>query len=273
MSAEDRYVDVTQESSAEDCCNRCFERRICVLFTWDNATHNCSYYAAVSGTKSARGKFSGSPYGPDGRYLVMAAGDDRAGFAEGCHGGGWCSQSEGIAASDVAFVIVSTDSGEGQDRANLSLPDDHIMLINRVASNAPGRTIVVMTHPGAVLTPWVNNRNVSATFAMFMPGEQAGPGLVDVLFNDVAPTGRLPVTFPNKDNEQRFTQQQYPGLVPHGDADSTHTVSMYSEKLEVGYRWYNAHRMKHDFLLDMASVSQPSNTITCARPPVKSSWM
>jgi hypothetical protein len=46
------------------------------------------------------------------------------------------------------------------------------------------------------LTPWAES--VGAIVAMFMPGQEEGNALADVLFGDVDAGGRLPVTFPNK---------------------------------------------------------------------------
>ena len=55
-----------------------------------------------------------------------------------------------------------------------------------------------------------------------------GNAISDVLFGDVNPSGRLALTFPNKDNEVGFTQAQYPGVKV-----STGLESTYSEKLEI----------------------------------------
>ena len=41
----------------------------------------------------------------------------------------------------------------------------------------------------------------------FMAGQQSGDALADVLFGDVNPSGRLPVTLPNKDNELHFSSK------------------------------------------------------------------
>ena len=66
----------------------------------------------------------------------------------------------------------------------------------------------------------------------FMPGQAYGQALASVLFGDVNPSGRLPMTMPNKENEVGFTEEQYPGV------DMT---VLYTEGLEVDYRWYTAH--------------------------------
>merc|ERR1712070_748138 len=71
-----------------------------------------------------------------------------------------------------------------------------------------------------------------------MPGLEVGHAIADILFGDVVPTGRLPLTMPNTNNEIDFTPKQYPG---------ENGVSVYSEKLLVGYRWYNAHGVTPKF--------------------------
>ena len=81
--------------------------------------------------------------------------------------------------------------------------------------------------------PWADD--VGAIVNMFMPGIEAGNALADVLTGVINPTGRLPLTFPNVENEVNFTRLQYPGV---------NAISVYSEKLEVGYRWYGAHGVK-----------------------------
>jgi len=52
-----------------------------------------------------------------------------------------------------------------------------------------------------------------------------------VLSGDYNPSGRLPITIPKFDNQINFTKQQYPGV---------NLTAVYSEKLEVGYRYFNA---------------------------------
>ena len=57
---------------------------------------------------------------------------------------------------------------------------------------------------GAFLTPWRDS--VDAIVTNFMPGQEAGNALADVLFGAVNPSARLPITLPNKDNEQGMTE-------------------------------------------------------------------
>jgi beta-glucosidase len=162
-----------------------------------------------------------------------------------CNGGGVCvSYDDGsdldkaaavAEAADVAIIFVATTSSEGGDRANLGL-GKHDDLITAVAEKAGRKTVVVVVTPGAVLTPWRDS--VAAILVPFMPGQEYGDAIVDILFGDVNPGAKLPLTFPAKENEVGLSQKQWPG--EQGSA-------VYSEGLEVGYRWYTSHGVEPAF--------------------------
>jgi len=135
--------------------------------------------------------------------------------------------------ANVAIVAIETSAVEGVDRLNLGWNIAQDALVNLTAANNPN-TIVVGTCPGAVLTPWRNN--VKAILLNFMPGQELGNALADVLFGDVNPSGHLVMTLPNKENEMNFTTRQYPG------EDGGEQV-YYDEKLNVGYRWYDSNNV------------------------------
>jgi len=144
--------------------------------------------------------------------------------------------------ADVAVVFVATSSHEGADRSNLSLAGGQDELIAAVAK-AQRKTVVVASTPGAILTPWRNK--VSALLVNFMPGQEMADATAELLFGDTSPSGRLPLTFPNSENEQKMTTSQYPGLpVPPPSGNLT---AVYSEKLNFGYRWYHTHDVKPAF--------------------------
>ena len=176
------------------------------------------------------------------------------------------------AKANVTVVFVSTISGEGMDRSTLSLGDSTNQLVASLA-NATQKLIVFMVHPGSVLTPWRDS--VQSLVASFMPGQEYGNAVADLLFGEdgagaaVSPSARLPVTFPNHDNEIDFTQEQWPGTYePNGTGsckpkhhcldpsdnnclltkdDSNCHYSNYTEELLVGYRYYAARNITPAF--------------------------
>ena len=78
------------------------------------------------------------------------------------------------------------------DRGSLALPGDQDALVDAVADANP-RTIVVLHSAGPVLVP---SLKVAAVVEAWYPGQQSGAAIAAVLFGDLEPTGRLPVTFP-----------------------------------------------------------------------------
>lgn len=133
------------------------------------------------------------------------------------------------AAADLAIAVVASSSHEGADRQNLTLGGSSVAV---AAAAAQSKTIVVAITPGAFLTPW--KADAAATLVMWLPGQEEGLAVTDVLFGREDSSGRLPLTLPNKENEMEFTPEQYPGV---------NNESTYSEKLEVGYRWYQSHNV------------------------------
>jgi beta-glucosidase len=97
-------------------------------------------------------------------------------------------------ASDVAVIVAGIEEGEFRDRALLGLPGHQVELIERVA--ATGKPVVVVLIGGSAITMsrWIGK--VNGILDAWYPGEAGGPAVVDVLFGDADPAGRLPITFP-----------------------------------------------------------------------------
>ena len=64
----------------------------------------------------------------------------------------------------------------------------------------------------------------------WLPGQEYGNGLADLLFGDVNPSAKLTITMPNVENEQNFTESQYPGI----QKDHDYREATYSEGLFMG---------------------------------------
>jgi beta-glucosidase len=85
-------------------------------------------------------------------------------------------------------------SGEAASRANLDLPGVQPRLLEAI--HATGTPIVLVVMSGRPLTiPWAAE-HVPAIVESWFLGIETGPALAAVLFGDVSPSGKLPVTFP-----------------------------------------------------------------------------
>ncbi|MBN2419126.1 MAG: glycoside hydrolase family 3 C-terminal domain-containing protein, partial [Deltaproteobacteria bacterium] len=132
--------------------------------------------------------------------------------------------------SHAAIVFAGEQLGEGSDKLFFSLPCDQNRLIEEVAK-VNSRTIVVLHTSTPVAMPWLDK--VEAVIQAWYPGQEAGTSIADVLFGDVNPSGKLPVTFPADERQGPFLHwTSYPG---DGGLNM-----IYHEGVLAGYRWYDA---------------------------------
>jgi beta-glucosidase len=132
--------------------------------------------------------------------------------------------------ADVAIVFATQWMGEHYDAPDISLPGGQDALIRAVAAANP-RTIVVLESGGPVLMPWIEQ--TAAVVAAWYSGQRGGAAIANVLFGEVEPAGRLPVTFPAA--HDHLAHPELPGAnvresVPF-DVD-------YHEGSDVGYRYF-----------------------------------
>jgi len=131
-------------------------------------------------------------------------------------------------AADVAIVFARDLESEELDRPSLSLPNDQDRLIEAVLRANP-RTIVVLATGSAVTMPWLDR--ASAVVEAWYGGTKGAAALASVLFGDVNPSGRLPVSFPVRDEDLPTADRtQFPGV---------DRVTVYREGLASGYRYFN----------------------------------
>ena len=136
---------------------------------------------------------------------------------------------------------------------SLSLPDNQDALIEAVAAANP-KTIVVLETGTAVTMPWLEKVGaVSAEWAWYS-GSRGAEAVANVLFGDVNPSGKLPMTFPEIGSGsaasdrgagplRREGRAQGASPVMHVDGEAKAKFSVtYNEGLKVGYKWYDAER-------------------------------
>jgi len=121
---------------------------------------------------------------------------------------------------NVGIICGATTATEGNDRNNLHVDQDQFISEVLSLKSTAVPVVVLLQTPGVVLTNW--RANASAILNMFLAGQETGHAWADVLFGDVNPSGRLPVTFPLAESD---TISPCPGL-----------TCDYHEGLFVGYR-------------------------------------
>ena len=137
--------------------------------------------------------------------------------------------------ADVAIVFATQWSSEAVD-ASLTLQNDQDALIAAVAAANP-HTVVVLETGDPVLMPWLDK--AGAVVEAWYPGANGGETIAKVLYGQVDPSGRLPITFPA--SVEQLPHPVLPGSdqMVHGAQDATHPFDIdYTEGSDVGYRWY-----------------------------------
>lgn len=96
--------------------------------------------------------------------------------------------------SDVAIIVAGIREGEGADRASLDLPGNQEELINAVAATGTPTVVILIAGAPVTMQKWVDSAD--AIVDAWYPGQEGGTAIADVLFGDVNPGGKLPMTFP-----------------------------------------------------------------------------
>ena len=149
--------------------------------------------------------------------------------------------------ADVAIVFADQWATEAEDLPTLSLPNNQDALIEAVAA-ANAKTVVVLETGTPVLTPWLDK--VSALLQAWYPGTRGGEAIARILFGEVNPSGRLPISFPR--DVADLVRPEIPGMIfgppvegktlPTSFPDVQQHKGRFSvehpEGADVGYRWF-----------------------------------
>ena len=151
--------------------------------------------------------------------------------------------------ADVAIVFAWRWESEGRDAPNMSLPEGQDDLIAQVAAANP-HTIVVLETGNPVTMPWVDH--VSAILEAWFAGSSGDKALANILFGDVNPGGKLPITFPKSEADLPHLSIVRPPPNNEGPPGPNHWKHVleglpvfqtnYDEGLKVGYKWYDAEK-------------------------------
>ena len=125
---------------------------------------------------------------------------------------------EAARAADVVILALGESgpmSGEAGSRAHLDLPGNQQQLLEAVV--AVGKPVVLLVFSGRPLVlDWAAN-HVSAIMEVWFPGTEAGNAVANVLYGDVSPSGKLPMSFPRALGQEPLYYNQLPtGRPPAG---------------------------------------------------------
>ncbi|MGN6092967.1 MAG: glycoside hydrolase family 3 C-terminal domain-containing protein, partial [Luteibacter jiangsuensis] len=124
------------------------------------------------------------------------------------------------AQADVVVMALgesSRMSGEAGSRAHLDLPGNQQKLLEQIV--ATGKPVVLLVFSGRPLVLDWADRHVPTIMAVWFPGTEAGNAVANVLFGDVAPSGKLTMSFPYAEGQEPLYYNQFPTGRPPGDAD------------------------------------------------------
>jgi beta-glucosidase len=101
---------------------------------------------------------------------------------------------------DACIVFLKSWASEGDDRTTLIAEWNSTVVVEAVAARC-ANTIVVLHGASPNVLPWKDNVNVTAILAAHFPGQETGNSIVDVLWGDVNPSGKLPYTIANNETD------------------------------------------------------------------------
>jgi beta-glucosidase len=150
--------------------------------------------------------------------------------------------------ADVAIVFAYQWESEGMDLDSLSLPHHQDELIAKVAAANP-HTVVVIESCSPVTMPWVDQ--VSAVLEAWFAGSRGAEAVANIIFGDVNPSAKLPITFPKSEADLPHpTIVKPPKATTDADSQGWKRIAAglptfqitYDEGVKVGYKWYDAEK-------------------------------
>lgn len=138
---------------------------------------------------------------------------------------------QAAATSDYTIICTGLSGeweSEGFDRPHMDLPPGVDKMIKRVIAATRGRAIIVNQSGTPVTMPWANE--ASCIVQAWYGGNETGHGIADVLFGDVNPCAKLPLSWPVHVNHN-------PAYLSFASVGGR---VLYSEDVYVGYKFYEA---------------------------------
>ena len=129
---------------------------------------------------------------------------------------------------------------EGIDKPDLKMPFGQDELVKAILAANPNTVVVLLGGGPIEVSPWVGQAN--ALVEAWYPGMEGGNALAHILFGDVNPSGKLPLTFPVKlEDAPAHKLGEYPST-PGDPLKQT-----YKDDIWVGYRYYDTYNVAPQF--------------------------
>ena len=136
--------------------------------------------------------------------------------------------------SDVCLVFINAFATESVDREALS--DTHSdTIVTNVANNCANTIVVVHSAGIRTVESWADHANVTGIIFAHLPGQDTGRALVDILYGDANPSGKLPYTVAKK-------QSDYGSLLEPSEPEGKYQYfpqSNFSEGVYIDYRAFD----------------------------------
>lgn len=136
--------------------------------------------------------------------------------------------------ADIAIIFAglpATYESEGFDRLHLDMPEAHNKLISEIAK-VNTNIVVVLQNGAPVSMPWIDS--AQAVLESYLGGQAGNSAVVDILYGDVNPSGKLAETFPVSLKDTPCYR-----WYPEGSE-----IVEYRESIYVGYRFYDSAQKK-----------------------------
>jgi beta-glucosidase len=129
---------------------------------------------------------------------------------------------------------------EGSDRTTYSLPEEQILLFYSTVQKNPNTIVLLVAGSPVDCSPFMEKAR--ALLNAWYPGMTGGDAIARVLFGDVTPSGKLPVTYPKKleDHPAHQSPKRFPG-------DLEELKIYYDEGIYVGYRYFDKEKVEPQF--------------------------
>jgi beta-glucosidase len=165
------------------------------------------------------------------------------------------------AKSDMALITIGRNAGEGADRTDtegdfqLTVPEKEMIKNVTHAFHAKGKKAIVVLNVAGVIEVASWRDMPDAILVAWLPGQEGGNSVVDVLSGKVNPSGKLTATFPMSYSDAP-SAKNFPGVAVKSDVvDEAADLSgfsfmqrtpwemVYEDDIYVGYRYYNTFKV------------------------------